>query len=294
MKEQTLWQRGSRLLFGQMYEDVEIEMRAFPPGSRLFSIASAGCSAIALSQMHKVTAVDINPIQLEYARLRAWGAPAERGVAERAMQMGRRLMAVGGWTPASLEQFVELSDCSEQLDFWNGRLNRPLFRTLFDTLISSALLAVRYCAPDQTFLPKLRFGPFLRKRLERGFARYPNCRNPYARRLVAGHLTENQGRFGRQIRFEHADAAGFLEACPAASFDAFSLSNIVDGVTQEYSRRLFAAIRHAGSPDAVAVLRSFRESDNPTASEMAAQDRAMIWGSIYVCPARFLSDALLA
>ncbi|MBV8828569.1 MAG: DUF3419 family protein, partial [Acidobacteriaceae bacterium] len=61
----------ARILFGQMYEDSAIEMRAFRPGSRVFCIASAGDTAIALARDHNVTAVDINPAQLEYARKRA-------------------------------------------------------------------------------------------------------------------------------------------------------------------------------------------------------------------------------
>ena len=63
------WLRGSgpRVLFGRMYEDPEIELAAFAPGSRVLAIASAGDTAAALAQAgHQVTAIDINPAQLEY------------------------------------------------------------------------------------------------------------------------------------------------------------------------------------------------------------------------------------
>jgi hypothetical protein len=48
--------RSSQLLFGAMYEDPAIELEAFPPQSRVFSIASAGCTARALAAAgHDVT-----------------------------------------------------------------------------------------------------------------------------------------------------------------------------------------------------------------------------------------------
>jgi hypothetical protein len=40
------------------------------------------------------------------------------------------------------------------------------------------------------------------------------------------------------IGFVRADAAEFLQQVPARSFQAFSLSNIGNGVTREYAERL--------------------------------------------------------
>jgi S-adenosylmethionine:diacylglycerol 3-amino-3-carboxypropyl transferase len=283
---ETMWRLGSHLLFGQMYEDVEIEARTFRPGSRAFVIASAGDSAIALSRWHEVTAVDINPAQIAYAQARAAGGPARRGLVELIMHIKRRFMAVAGWTPKRLEQFVSMSDCEKQLAFWQEKLNNPLFRFVFDSSVISALCTLRVIAPSRAFLPPWQTGPRLRKRLRRGFARYPNNSNVYAQRLIAGHLVPERMEAVHPIRFVHGDAIEILEQSAAGSFEAFSLSNIADGATAEFSRRLFAAVRHAAAPDAVLVLRSFRESENPNLSETAAQDRSMLWGSIYAGPVR--------
>ena len=46
------------LLFGRMYEDVAIEREAFLPGSRVFSIASSGCTAMALAPDHEGWSAD--------------------------------------------------------------------------------------------------------------------------------------------------------------------------------------------------------------------------------------------
>ena len=64
----TVWERGrfdarhraKQVLFGRMYEDASIELGAFRPRSRVFCIASAGCTAIRLAQSHEVVAIDIN------------------------------------------------------------------------------------------------------------------------------------------------------------------------------------------------------------------------------------------
>ena len=67
-----------------MYEDSAVELTAFPPGGRVFCIASAGCTAFDLAaQGHDVTAVDVNMLlQIEVraaaARRRAAGARQDR------------------------------------------------------------------------------------------------------------------------------------------------------------------------------------------------------------------------
>src|SRR5687767_14536666 len=97
----TAWDQGRfdrrggprNILFGSMYEDPTVEAEAFPPGGRVLAIASAGCTARSLAARgHDVVAVDINPIQLAYARRRLAGQPAEVGTAERVMAALRRLL----------------------------------------------------------------------------------------------------------------------------------------------------------------------------------------------------------
>lgn len=283
MSRESVWTLGSRILFGQMYEDVALEMKAFTGYRRVFCIASAGCSAIAMAAEHEVTAVDINPDQLAYAEARAAGSPIQIGRAERAMSAGRRLVRMAGWTPKRLERFVRLSSCEEQLRFWKSHLDRRLFRLLFDTSLAAALIAVRRLTPANSRVPQHGLGGVMRRRLERSLGRFPNAQNPYARRLFLGDERGTQPATAA-VSFKCADAAAFLESCPAGSFDAFSLSNILDGATVRYEQRLKAAVTWAASPNAVVILRSLREPQTENEKQVAAEDRAMIWGSIFRGP----------
>ena len=81
---------------------------------------------------------------------------------------------------------------------------------------------------------------------------------------------------------EAADATEYLEACPPRSFDGLTLSNILDGADSEYGARLFDAVRRAAAPGAVVILRSLREPADEAEACRAAEDRALIWGSIRI------------
>jgi S-adenosylmethionine:diacylglycerol 3-amino-3-carboxypropyl transferase len=289
----TAWERGRldarggprQVLFGRMYEDPAIELSAFRPGSRVFCIASAGCTAMKLAPLHDVVAADINPIQLAYAERRFDGDPGVRGRAERIMDFMRFFGPLAGWWPSRVRAFLELDEPAEQAEFWQRELNTWRFRTSIDALFSVTALRSVYARGFLDFLPK-RLGSVMRGRMERCFLRHSNRTNLYARSLLLGELSyQPPPPQARDIRLVHADAADFLEQVPAGSFDAFTLSNILDGTNSSYQQRLFAAVRHAAAPDAVTVLRSFSDAEANLPANRAAEDRSMLWGSVLVGPA---------
>jgi hypothetical protein len=262
-----------------MYEDFEIERRAFQGKGRVFCIASAGSTAMALSASHEVVACDINPVQLEYAQRRAAGGAAEVGDAERAMAFARAFMPLIGWRANVVRKFLALSDVDEQVTFWREHLNTRRFRLSFDAMISPAILRFVYAREFLACLPP-RFGAVLRARLERNFGRHANAGNPFVRGLFLGEHAEVT-RAGK-VQFVLGDAAGYLESCEAGYFDAFTLSNILDGASDSYRDRLFCAVRHAASDGAIVVLRSFGEPPPELTVNYAAEDRAMLWGLVEV------------
>lgn len=131
----------------------------------------------------------------------------------------------------------------------------------------------------------------MRGRMERCFTLHCNRKNPYARALLLGEMCfeQNLPEAGR-VQLECADAATFLESQPAGSFTGVSLSNILDGANQAYERRLFGAVQRAAAPGAVVVLRSFGESSLRGRTNHAAEDRAMLWGTVDICPASVLGS----
>ncbi|MFW2387958.1 MAG: DUF3419 family protein [Polyangiales bacterium] len=289
----TIWERGRldarvgprQVLFGRMYEDPSIELSAFAPGGRVLCIASAGCTAMKLAPHHDVVAIDINPVQLAYAERRFEGEPGFRGRAERVMDFMRFFAPLAGWWPSRVRAFVELDDPAEQMGYWDKRLNTWRFRASLDGLFSVTALRSVYAPRFLDFLPK-RLGSVMRGRMERCFANHPNAKNPYARSLLLGELSdEPPPPQAKDVRLVQADAAAFLENQPSGSFDGFTLSNILDGTDESYRQRLFAAVRRAASPNAIAVLRSFGNAEAESAANRAIDDRSMLWGSVLVQPA---------
>ncbi|MGB8223284.1 MAG: DUF3419 family protein [Polyangiales bacterium] len=289
----TVWERGRldarvgprQVLFGRMYEDPTIELQAFKPGSRVFCIASAGCTAMKLAPQHEVVAVDINPVQLAYAARRFEGDPGSRGTAERVMDFARFFAPLAGWWPSRVRAFVELDDPSEQIEYWRRQLDTWRFRTALDALFSVTALRSVYSSRLLDVLPK-RLGAVMRGRMERCFARHPNRKNPYARSLLLGEWSsEPPPPEAKNIKLVHADAAAFLEDQTPGSFEGFTLSNILDGADDAYRQRLDAAIQRAAAPGALTVLRSFSDASADSPANHADEDRAMLWGSVLVRPA---------
>jgi S-adenosylmethionine:diacylglycerol 3-amino-3-carboxypropyl transferase len=295
----TAWQNGRfraarvgrhKLLFGCMYEDAEIELRAFPPGGRIFCIASAGCTAMRLAAHHEVVAVDINPVQLAYVRRRLGGGSLQRGSAERILDFARTFAPVAGWNRRTVRAFLDLDDPEQQIAYWRRHLDTRRFRAAFAFLFSRLMLRSVYSAAFLDFLPP-NFGTVLRARMERCFALHPNRSNPYAHALLLGEMrSAPDAPELRQIQLECADAADFLERQPSGSFTGFSLSNILDGANPAYEQRLFDAVKHAATPGSVVVLRSFREPQCWTETNHAAEDRSMLWGTVEVRPASALQQ----
>jgi S-adenosylmethionine:diacylglycerol 3-amino-3-carboxypropyl transferase len=244
---------------------------------------------MALSADHDVTAIDINPVQLDYARSRLAGAPAVTGAAERVMGLGRGAMTLFGWRRAVVERFLALEDAAAQSAYWRTHLDTLGFRLATDTALSLSGLKAVYGSPFLAILPA-HFGRVMRARLARCFAAFPNRGNPYARALLLGEPPLPFAFDAGRIALVGGDAADYLEQCAPASFDAFTLSNILDGAAAGFRRRLFAAARRAAAPGATLVLRSFAEPTHPTPYDNAARDRSILWGVVDVRPVAALDE----
>lgn len=179
-----------RVLFGRMYEDSRIELATFPPGARVFCIASAGCTAMQLAIGRAVVAVDINPAQLDYAASRLAGGAMVRGRAETLMGLGRPLLAAAGWSAQRTRDFLDLDDPVRQIATWRRDFDTRRFRAGMRFLFSAATLRAGYASPLVASLPP-HFADVMRARMERCFALHANRDNPFARALLMGELRDD-------------------------------------------------------------------------------------------------------
>jgi len=221
-----------------------------------------------------------------YAARRIAGGPLQVGSAEKVMAFGRHLMPLAGWTDEVLCTFLAFDRPDDQIAFWRRHLDTWRFRTGFDAMLSWTGLRAVYSPRFLAFLPA-RFGMVLRGRMERCFARHPNATNPYARGLLLGDAPAPPlPNEASRIALVKSDAATHLEQCEPASFDGFTLSNILDGADSAYRDRLQAAVRRAARPNAVVVSRSFGEPAEWAPTNQAEVDRSMLWGIVDVRRAR--------
>jgi len=270
---------GARLAFGQMHEDASIELECLT--GRIVCIASAGDTALALAAAdpaNRVTALDVNPAQIDYVRARLAGRRRRPGWVDRAMGLGRQL---AGWSPADARAFVELADVDAQARTWRATFDTPRFRAVLAVGVTP--LGLLLAGPSARRMP-LRMDRIVRDRLARGFAATPNRANPYARLLVLGVDRKQIERPPTAIELRVGDVAAYLEAVPTHSIDGFSLSNIADATSPRYQARLFRAVERAAAPGAVVILRSFAEPLTAEEARWAARDRSHIWGRIHVGP----------
>ena len=234
----TWWDSARGVMFGWTHEDAAIELAAFAGRRRVFCIAGGGCTALRLASAgHEVTAVDINPAQVEYFRGRASGAPSKAGRVEELMARARAGFPIVGWTRSRVREFLQFDDPDAQSEYWNRVLDTRRWRLALRALLSPRLLRIAYAAPLVAALPD-DFSGGIRGRLARGFAVHANRSNPYAWRMLEGAAPFDPDPGPQEIRLACGDAASFLESCAPGSFDAFALSNILDGAEPEYGARL--------------------------------------------------------
>jgi S-adenosylmethionine:diacylglycerol 3-amino-3-carboxypropyl transferase len=268
-----------------MYEDWEVESSVFPASGRIFTIASAGTTSMALSARGlAITAVDINPAQTEYVRARLTGGPTRQGTADRLFAFCRAMYPLVGISRARLLEFLQLDDPPRQTRFWREHLDTGRLRLGLRLLINRLSLQAIYHRQFLQIMPG-RFDRVMTARFERCFGRHPNRSNPYAWRLLAGADPPGAAPVvpvPEHIHLVTADAAAFLEQSPPGWFDGFSLSNILDGTDAAYGNRLMSAVRKSARPGARVVLRSFGEPSPSESMEWVERDRSMLWGVVRV------------
>jgi S-adenosylmethionine:diacylglycerol 3-amino-3-carboxypropyl transferase len=100
----------------------------------------------------------------------------------------------------------------------------------------------------------------------------------------AGSVESAGGAGG--VRFVLGDVVEQLRAGPAGRYDAVTLSNVTDGTTVQFRRRLAAALRYGVRPGGPVVLRGFAATVPLDADlgwrDRTEVDRCPLWGTVSV------------
>lgn len=277
-----------RLLFGWDYEDERIELGVLQPGSRVIALAGAGELITHLAAAgHEVVAVGANRIQLDYARRRTQGAPAEMGSAERFMDVGRALIraATSAWRRRKVRGFLQESSPERVRRMWRGQFDNRTFRSILHaTLAPAGALSAAVQRDFSTPIPA-HFTDTIRARLDERIAIHPLPDNRFAWRLLLGE--DPPGHVlpaipAGSISFVSRDMLSVLEDSTAGAFDAVLLSNIADGARADAVGRLASAASRAVTVRGPVVSRTFSPTLDAEAAARAATDRSLIWGAVSV------------
>ena len=277
-----------RLLHGWDWSDPRIELEELEPASRVLVSAGAGEMVAALAAAgHRVTALAANRNQLDYARRRVGGGAFEPGAAERLFDVGRGMIraASPAWSRRRMRQFLQEDEPLKAAAVWKERLDNRTLASILKTMLGPAgSLSALVLRDFSTPIPP-HFDEAIRGRIARALRKHAPRDNPYAWRLLLGEELP-----GHRLPRVDADAIGWvdaplldhLERVDAGTYDAMTLSNVIDGADERWVRDLRKAAVRAVVPGGPIIARSFATTMDDDAAKRARRDRAMLWGSIVV------------
>ncbi len=277
-----------RLLHGWDWADPRIELEELAPASRVLVTAGAGEVIATLADAgHHVTAIGANREQLDYARRRAAGGPFEPGAAERLFELGRGMVraASPAWSRRRVRQFLQEDDPMRATAAWKEQLDNRTLASILRTMLGPAgMLSALVLRDFSTPIPP-HFDEAIRGRIARALRKHAPAGNPYAWRLLLGEDLPGH-RLPQvdtaSIDWIDAPLLDHLERAAPGTYDAISLSNVVDGADERWVRDLRKAAIRAVAPGGPIIARSFATTMDDDAAKRARRDRAMLWGSIVV------------
>lgn len=277
-----------RVLHGWDWSDPSIELDELAPESRVLVSGGAGEMIAALAHAgHSVTAIGSNRNQLEYARRRIAGGGFEPGAAERLIDLGRGMIraASPAWSRRRMRQFLLESDPLKAAQAWNDRLDNRTLASILKTMLGPAgTLSALVLRDFSTPIPP-HFDEAIRGRIGRALRKHAPRDNPYAWRLLLGE--DLPGYHPPRVEPDaitwiDAPLLDHLELVEPGSYDAITLSNVIDGADERWVRDLRKAAVRAVVPGGPVIARSFATTIDDEAAKRARRDRAMLWGSIVV------------
>ncbi|MEV7528089.1 hypothetical protein [Agrococcus sediminis] len=277
-----------RLLHGWDWADAAIELEEIAPGSRVLASAGAGELVAALADAgHRVTAIGANREQTDYARRRVADGAFEPGSAERLMDVGRGMVraASPAWSRRRVRAFLQETDPMRAEAHWKERLDNRTLASILKTMLGPAgALSALVLRDFATPIPP-HFDEAIRGRIARALRKHAPAGNPFAWRLLLGEELPGHRAPAvdpASVAWTAEPVLDHLERIAPGTYDAISLSNVIDGANERWVRDLRKAALRAVVPGGPVIARTFATTMDDEAAKRARRDRSMLWGAIVV------------
>lgn len=297
-------ERMNRPKFAVVREDPAIEEAVCARvGARsILTVASGGCTALALAHAHPqlaVTAFDMNPVQLAHVRAK------RDAIANGDLGELRMLNQCGEFEGLfrTLRRFVEefVAPREELLRFFSGEVGRregwfanKYWKVAYELALHDAFLHAMFGPAATQHAEPGSYPGYFQRVFERGLRRDDAITNPFLEHVFLGDY-EHPPKYlqARRALSVELVQGTLLDVGELDRFDVISLSNIFDwsddALVSEWSRALAKA--KSGSAIIVRQLNNRRDVrrffpeftfDGALGEELAARDRSLFYERIEV------------
>ncbi len=292
------------LKFAVVREDFELELALCRANSaqRVLTVASGGCSALALKHglpLLDVHAFDLNPDQLTHSQrkaLRTGEDLSQGGEFEKLFRVLRHALIEFVMPAAEVEAFFALNggagERSALLSKWRAS---PFWAAAFELTFTEALLHAMF-GPDATrHAERGSYPRYFQRVFERGLARDDAAQNPYLQHVLLQRYLDPAPFLWAGPKLDVTWHLASLPAVPSLeTFDVVSTSNIFDWSDETLVTQWAGALRTL-KPGSLVVWRQLNnrrdwrpafapqfEEDHALSSEWTARERALFYERVTV------------
>ena len=299
--------------------DAEADLCTRLVAGAVLVVASGGCTALTLSHRFpatKVTAFDLNPVQLAHVRDKrdavargdlvalnvgddAASGLNQRGEFEGLFRTLRAVIAEFVAPPAELASFFSSTtaegDRRAMIERWRASRYWPV---AFSLAFDDALLHAMFGPAATQHAEAGSYPGYFQRVFERGLTREGAATNPFLRHVLVGSYDPSHAP-----AYVHAGRALELELCEGAlpdvpdlfRFDLFSLSNVFDWSDDALVDRWAQALRTHARPGSAVLLRQLNNQrdlrrffggefvfDDALGAALTTRDRSLFYERIEV------------
>lgn len=269
------------LKFAVVREDPELErdLVARTGARAVLTVASGGCTALALCAQHPdlaVTAFDLNPAQLDHVRAKvraarqrdlralnvgddARDALNQRGEFEGLFRVLRGFLDEFVWQPGEARRYFSTPGFSQEIAArW---VAHRYWAAAFEVAFAEALLHAMFGPAATQHAARGSYPGYFQRAFERGLAREDGCDNPFLQHVLLGEYLAPPPYVPLPDAIDLSLVEGSLVDVPdLARFDVISLSNIFDWSDDALVAAWAADLRARAKPGTAVLMRQLNNT----------------------------------